>query len=136
MKGRKPNLVALVNPASSETFNAAPLWLTRQAREEWERVAPCLRNRNLFTADTVAMLEHYCLAVGQIRETEALMRRDGRLIVTTKGTIPHPAFRVQCAAMREARLLAAELGLSPHRSAIHGPKGSNKDDAWDTDLLA
>lgn len=136
MKGRKPNLVAIVGGTSGETFSTAPSWLTRQAKEEWDRVAPRLRSRNLVTADTAAMLEHYCLAVGQIRESEALMRRDGRVISTTKGAVLHPAFRVQCAAMREARLLAAELGLTPHRSAIHGPEELNKDDAWDADLLA
>ena len=46
---------------------------------------------------------------------------------------PHPAFKMQVAAMREARLLAAELRIT--REAVADPS-EGKGDGWDSDLLA
>lgn len=58
------------------------------------------------------------------------------VITSADGTKPHPAFRMQSAAMREARLLAAELGLTPHRRGTKGKDEGKANDGWDADLLA
>ncbi|ESR25256.1 hypothetical protein N177_1773 [Lutibaculum baratangense AMV1] len=87
-------------------------------------------------ADTLATLESYCVAVGMVRETEEIMGREGRMVTTENGPKPHPAFRMQSAAMREARLLAAELGLTPHRRGSKGKDEGMSNDNWDADLLA
>jgi P27 family predicted phage terminase small subunit len=124
MKGRKPNLVVLEGGNARGKCPAPPTWLSDKAKAEWRRVAPELHARKLLAADTRATLESYCVATGLVQEAEERMAVDGRLIQSSKGLVPHPAFKMQLAAMREARLLAAELGLTPHR---RGTKGDAND---------
>lgn len=135
MKGRKPKLTVIDGGTVRGKCPSAPPWLTPQAKAEWRRAAPELHGRSLLASDTLATLESYCVAVGVVRECEEIMSRDGRLIDTKDGPKPHPAFRMQSAAMREARLLAAELGLTPHRRGIKGKDEGSKNDEW-ADLLA
>ncbi|MCH8683889.1 phage terminase small subunit P27 family [Pedomonas mirosovicensis] len=135
MKGRKPKLTVIDGGTVRGKCPSAPAWLTPQAKAEWKRAAPELHGRNLLSSDTLATLESYCVAVGVVRECEEIMGRDGRLIDTEDGPKPHPAFKMQSAAMREARLLAAELGLTPHRRGSKGKDEGRKNDDW-ADLLA
>lgn len=136
MKGRKPNLVAIEGGRAPGRCPAAPSWISAHARGEWNRTATELHARGLLHPDTMATLESYCVAVGLVRECEETMIREGRFITTEGRTAAHPAYRVQMAAMREARLLATELGLTPHRRGKDGSPGKDKPDAWDSDLLA
>lgn len=135
MKGRKPALVAIEGGMAPGKCPAAPSWLSPHAKSEWKRAAPELHGRSLLAADTLATLESYCVAVGIVREAEEIMTRDGRMIAGDDGPKPHPAFKMQGAAMREARLLAAELGLTPHRRGVKG-EDRKTSDGWDADLLA
>lgn len=135
MRGRKPNLKLIEGGAAPGRCPVAPSWLTPQAKAEWKRAAPQLHARRLLTPDTLATLESYCIAIGLVRECEDIMTREGRMVDSEDGAKPHAAFKMQGAAMREARLLAAELGLTPHRRGTKGkPEGAG--DGWDSDLLA
>lgn len=135
MRGRKPKLTLVEGRATSNRCPCPPVWLPDAAKAEWRRVAPVLNARGSLGPDMLATLESYCLAVGQVRETEEAMQRDGRTVeVAGQGVKLHPAFRIQAGAMREARLLAAELGLTPHRRPTEA--GKEKGDGWDADLLA
>lgn len=136
MKGRKPKLTSIEGGFAAGKCPSAPSWLTSQAKAEWKRAAPELHNRNLLSSDTLATLESYCVAVGMVRETEEIMGREGRVVESGKGLTTHPAFRMQSAAMREARLLAAELGLTPHRRGLKGKDEGKSTDGWDPELLA
>ena len=80
MKGRKPKLTVIDGGTMCGKCPSAPSWLTSQAKAEWRRAAPELLQRNLLSADTLATLESYCVAVGMVRETEEIMGRDGRLM--------------------------------------------------------
>lgn len=135
MKGRKPKLAVIDGDYTPGRCPSAPAWLSSQAKAEWKRAAPQLHGRKLLSADTLATLESYCVAVGIVRECEEIMGREGRMVATEDGSKPHPAFKMQSAAMREARLLATELGLTPHRRGTKGKEG-NSSDGWDADLLA
>lgn len=136
MRGRKPNLRVIEGGAAKGRCPSAPAWLSEHAKSEWKRSAPQLHARNLLTADTAATLESYCVAVGLVRECEETMARDGRFVMGEDGLKPHPAFKMQSAAMREARLLAAEMGLTPHRRGQKPEGKGKKNDEWDGDLLA
>ena len=135
MKGRKPNLAVLDGGRVTGKCPSAPSWLSNHAKAEWMRSAPKLHQRNLLTADTIATLESYCCAIGQVRECEETMQAEGRVIMGKESPVPHPAHRIQIAAMREARLLATELCLTPHRQGTAGKDKGKSDDGWDTDLL-
>ena len=135
MKGRKPKLAVIEGDYSPGRCPSAPAWLSAQAKAEWKRAAPQLHSRKLLSADTLATLESYCIAIGLVRECEDIMSREGRMVEGEDGAKPHAAFKMQGAAMREARLLAAELGLTPHRRGTKvKPEGAG--DGWDSDLLA
>jgi len=136
MKGRKPKLTVIEGDAAPGRCPGPPAWLSDHAKREWRRVAPELHRRRLLTPDTMATLESYCVAAGQVREFEETMIREGRTVDTDQGPKAHPAFRMQSAAMREARLLAAELALTPHRQGTKGKSGEGDGDGWDSDLLA
>jgi len=132
MKGRKPKLTVVEGGKAASRCPAPPTWLSKQAKAEWKRVAPGLHRRNLLNDETMATLESYCVSVGTVRETEALMIAEGRIVQTENGPVAHPAFRIQQGAMREARLLASELALTPHRQALRGGKdeGDDRRDPW------
>jgi phage terminase small subunit len=63
----------------------------------------------------MATVESYCVAVGLVREYRSILETEGQIIQTESGPRTHPAFKMLMGAMREARLLAAELGVTPHR---------------------
>src|SRR4051794_21844335 len=133
MKGRKPALKLLEGGASTGRCPGPPAWLSLHSKREWRRVAPHLHAQGRLTLALSATLESYCVAVGAIRETEETQAAEGRIISGEKGPAPHPAFKVQMAAMREARLLAVELRIT--REAAAEPI-DGKGDGWDSDLLA
>lgn len=132
MRGRRPN-ITLLEPLElpSEPCPAPPAWLSEDAKAIWRKTAPELHRHHLLTDDTAATLEHYCCQVGLVRECEAIMRQEGRL---QEGKL-HPAFKIQASAIREARQLAAELALTPHRKGAAKKEGAEAD-GWDSELLA
>lgn len=125
MRGRKPNLTLVESAESQGRCPPFPSWFSKFAREEWKRVAPELHKRGSLTEDTKGTVESYCVAAGMARECEEAMNRDGR-IVYSENFPPsvHPAFKIWQSSVREARLLACELGITPHRR----PKADKSDD--------
>ena len=134
MKGRKSAPAESERPA--KRCPPPPSWLSPHAKKEWKRAAKELHGRKLLADDVLATLESYCVAVGLVRECEELMAKEGRIVASESGPKPHPAFRMQQAAMREVRLYAAELGLTPHRRGAKGGESEDDNGGWDSDLLS
>ncbi|SDD71916.1 phage terminase small subunit P27 family [Rhodospira trueperi] len=130
MKGRKPKLQVVEGGAAVRRAPPPPSWLPAHAKAEWKRVAPRLQARGLLNDEARATLESYCVAVGMVRECEETMVTEGRTVETERGPTVHPAFRIQQGAMREARLLATELSLTPHRQALRGKTDDDTGDGW------
>lgn len=136
MKGRKPKLEVIEGGATQGRCPMAPDWMPVHAQREWNRVAPELHSRNLLAPDTMATLESYCLAFSVVRELQEVTVKARDLFggLTKEGM---QASKMMFAAMRESRLLAAELGLTLHRrGAADKPKSKENGDGWDSDLLA
>jgi P27 family predicted phage terminase small subunit len=74
---------------------------------------PLLIERRILTDADVGSVENYCVAIGQVRQMERLIAEQGHVVETQRGPRAHPAVRIQADAMTRARLLAAELGLTP-----------------------
>ena len=91
----------------------APAWLTKDAKGEWRRIMPLLIERKILTEADMGSVENYCVAIGQVREMQAMISKEGPVVTTTRGPRAHPAVKIQSDAMTRARLLAAELGLTP-----------------------
>lgn len=106
MKGTKPKLrqepLQDIAPVTD-----APDWLSEGARKEWDRVMPILTERRILTDADLGGLENYCICIGRVRETEALIQSEADAEMQLK------LIRVQDKAMASARQLAAELGLTP-----------------------
>ncbi len=111
MRGTKPQLV--VDNGAIRQNRPAPKWLSADAKAEWRRVFPILITRRILTVADLGSLENYCVAIGQVRETERQLQAEGHTFTTETGIKRHPATAIQSDAMTRARLLAAELGLTP-----------------------
>lgn len=91
---------------------------------------PLLIERRTLTDADMGSLENYCVAIGQVRECERLIRKCGYVIETQRGPRAHPAVKIQSDAMTRARLLACELGLTPvSRSRPAACENDNDDDS-------
>lgn len=113
MRGRKPDaIVAGSNPVAA--VPNAPRWLSKSAQVEWRRVAHILiAERKTLTIADLATFASYCAAVGQIADAARIIAAEGLTYTGTSGPKKHPAVAIQNDAMTQARLLAAELGLTP-----------------------
>jgi P27 family predicted phage terminase small subunit len=110
MRGRKPKIQTDSNAVA---VSAAPGWFSREAKAEWDRVMPILVERKILTNADLASFENYCLAVGQVRQLERILKQHGHVVETARGPRANPAAKLQSDAMTRARLLACELGLTP-----------------------
>lgn len=123
MKGRKPNLRE--DMAALGTIPRAPTWLSKDAKAEWKRIMPLLVDRRILTEADMGMVESYCVSIGRVRDTERQMQdcQDAALSIKL--------FRMQDKAVQSARLLAAELGLTP----VSRSRPTIRDDDDDDSLL-
>ncbi|SFP62622.1 phage terminase small subunit P27 family [Tranquillimonas alkanivorans] len=129
MRGTKPHMKT--DPDALADL-PAPEWMPEDAAAEWDRVMPILTERRILTDADLGSLENYCLAIGSVREMERMLQRDGRVISTETGLKRHPGVGIQADAMTRARLLAAELGLTP----VSRSRPAIRDDEDDDDLVA
>lgn len=128
-RGRKPDRIVIGSNTVAEAPRA-PAWLSKDAKAEWNRVAPILTDRRTLTEADLGTLESYCTATGTVREAQRAISRDGLIIETDKGPKRHPAFGIMNAAMTTARLCAAELGLTP----VSRSRPAIRDEADDDDV--
>lgn len=111
MKGRKPQMRSDRN--SLLETPKPPAWLSKDAKAEWRRIMPLLVERRILTDADLGIVEAYCTAIARIREAERTIAKEGATYVSASGPKRHPAVTLQDAAMKTARLCAAELGLTP-----------------------
>jgi len=129
MRGAKPHLV--VDNGAVRKTPPAPAWLSEDAKREWRRVLPILVERRILTTADMGSLENYCVAIGQVREMERHLQEHGHVILIDGVMKRNPAVGIQADAMTRARLLAAELGLTP----VSRSRPSIRDDDDDDSLL-
>ena len=110
MKGTKPKLRTDAAPLGELP---APVWLSEEAAAEWDRIMPILAERRILTSADLGSLENYCMAIGQVREMERHLQEHGHVVWLDGVMKRNPAVGIQSDAMTRARLLAAELGLTP-----------------------
>jgi len=111
MRGTKPHLV--VDNGAVDKSLSAPSWLSSEAKKEWKRVIDLLVERRILTRADLASLENYCIAIGQVRDCEKHLQDHGHVIDVDGVMKRNPSVGIQSDAMTRARLLAAELGLTP-----------------------
>ncbi|MBN8965871.1 MAG: phage terminase small subunit P27 family [Rhizobiales bacterium] len=112
MRGRKPDQIQSDQDAIANV-PAPPAWLSKDGKAEWRRIMPLLVERRILTDADMGSVEAYCTATGLVREMQRTIAREGAIITTERGPRKHPAVAIQADGMNRARLLAAELGLTP-----------------------
>ncbi|MBO0141593.1 phage terminase small subunit P27 family [Agrobacterium sp. Ap1] len=122
LRGVKPMLTPDRAPLTKAP--SAPKWMTDEARAEWKRIMPRLIEDRIITKADLTGVENYCVAVGRVREIEAVFRTSG---------LDKTFFGMQNRAMQTARQLAAEYGLSPVSRARVGTAAD--DDGSDNPLM-
>lgn len=132
MRGRKPELAADRN--ALDTIITPPGWLSKHAKAEWRQVMPDLTRRRILTTADLSSLASYCIASGQVREMERVIAKEGHVVQTERGPRAHPAVRIQSDAMTRARLLAAELGLTPVSRSRPSIRDDGGEDEHSSDL--
>lgn len=125
MRGRKPQIQT---DSSAVAVTPPPGWLSKEARAEWRRVLPLLVERRILTDADLASFENYCVAIGQVRQMESVLKQEGHVIQTSRGLRAHPAAKIQSDAMTRSRLLACELGLTPVSRSRPTPSENAHDD--------
>ena len=126
-RGLKPHLKP-TEGALAQTPNA-PAWFNKYAKCEWQRIMPLLIERKILTEADMGSVESYCIAIGQVRQMQVLIDKEGPIAQGTHGPRAHPAVKIQSDAMTRARLLASELGLTP----VSRSRPTIRDDAQDQD---
>lgn len=124
MKGMKPVLREDRDALTGDM--PPPEWMSEHARGEWCRVLPQLVDRRILTTADLASLENYCVAVGRVREVQAMIGNAG-----DDADAFAKLCRIQDKAMATARQLAAELGLTP----VSRSRPTIRDDGDSDDLL-
>lgn len=142
MKGRKPD-IRVARDALSEV--PPPDWLPYHAAGYWVEVVRDLSSRKILTNDNLPSVANYCLALGAVREAEADIRENGRVIdlmaeakdgtLYRKGRVPNPAVKQMNDAISLSLRLAAELGATPiSRSRPSLPDDDGQDDLFDFEV--
>ena len=91
-----------------------PLGLTREAGEEWGRIAPILIKAGVITQGDEKILIHYCECWARLWESEQLVRKHGILAQNSRGEWKQTeAIRTHSRLAEDFRRAAVELGLTP-----------------------
>jgi P27 family predicted phage terminase small subunit len=114
LHGDKPSRINLAEPRPRDVPPERPPWLSAEAAEEWDRVAPDLARMGTAKAIDAAGLACYCEAVARFRAANDMLAQSQVLIVDRDNTPRvNPAVRVARDASYELRMWAREFGLTP-----------------------
>lgn len=94
-------------------FNC-PSWLSDEAKAEWRRIVPELRELGLATRIDHAALEAYCEQYARWREATLLLREGGLSYMTSTGNLrERPEVGIANEALKNMRMLLTEFGMTP-----------------------
>lgn len=110
-----------------------PHHLSKEARQEWNRITPLLEAMGLVAQIDMTSLAMYCQSWGDHVKAENMIRRNGAVIKGAKGSLVKSPW---VGMSKDARLIAhkflVEFGLTPaSRSRVSGKKKeAKKESKW------
>lgn len=128
MAGRKPKPTALKelegNPGKRElntkepkpdaTAPSCPEWLSKEAREEWERICPFLEKAGLLTQVDRAALAGYCQSYANWQNAEKHIAAEGSTFETPNGYQQQtPWVSIAQTNKKDVLKFCAEFGMTP-----------------------
>lgn len=128
-RGRKPTPTALKvisgnpgkrplnenEPQPEVKIPECPADLGREARQEWDRIAPKLEKLGILTEIDATALACYCQAFERWVKAEAVLKKSGELLKSEKtgGLYQNPYLAVANRAMEQMRQFLTEFGMTP-----------------------
>lgn len=118
-------------PKFDRAAPVAPVWLTGEARAEWDRVVPQMDHLGLLKTIDGAALAAYCMAWDRFVTATAIVAVEGMVLKDDRQgrAQRHPALLTAEAASKELRAWAGEFGLTP---SAEQRLASNKDGDGDS----
>lgn len=153
MRGRKPKPTSLKvldgnpgkrplndrEPEAPQGMPESPDWLDDEAKAEWDRIVPDLREMGLLSRVDRPALAAYCTAWSRWVHAEEQVRKLGPIVKSPEKGFPmkSPFLTVADQAMEAMRKFMVEFGLTPSsRSRIRVPGGGEEADEFDRFLEA
>jgi P27 family predicted phage terminase small subunit len=111
------------------------VWLDREAKREWRRVAPELERLGMLTRVDMAALAGYCQSYARWKQAEKVLSELGTTFVTEKGYLmPRPEVAVARTSLQMVRAFCAEFGLTPSargRMTVPEPEYGEEESPFD-----
>ena len=109
-----------------------PKWLTKVAKEEWDRVIPELLRLQVISGLDRAALAGYCQSYANWRHAQGILKRFGMTFTTDKGYVgQRPEVAIAQRERQIMRQFQQELGLTPSSrsrvSTLNKPGGKPRD---------
>lgn len=110
-----------------------PDWLSKEAKEEWQRLAPKLEALGLLTAHDEIAFAAYCQAYAKWREAEIFMNENGTIVRTDSGYWQQvPQVTISTQNLKIMMNLSSRFGLTPSdRARLDLEVLPNKNDPLD-----
>ena len=128
-------------PAQLTDLPLAPPELTGRAVQEWYTVAGELLGQRMLHAVDLSLLAAYCNEIAVYWESEELLRKNGRVMMTTRkdgsqALTAVPYVSIARNALKTAHQLAAQFGFTPAaRTRLSAPPAEAEQDPFAALLL-
>jgi len=150
MRGRKPRPTIIkilegepnkdrINLNEPKAFGTphCPSYLTPEAKAEWHRICPILKEMGLLAKSDRALIANYCQAYARMVKYEKLIAEKGELYKTQHGNITtSPAYWVLNKEREMVHKFAVELGLTPSARSRISVSAPESDDPLERLLTA
>lgn len=90
-----------------------PAWLSEEATEEWDRLAPALIRLRLLSGADLVVFAAYCQCYATYVKAQRVLNEEGLTVVTKMGEFPRPEVGIVLKHLEQIRKLASEFGLTP-----------------------
>jgi P27 family predicted phage terminase small subunit len=117
LKGTEPGRINVNEPKPLDQAATKPVYLSKRASEEWDRVAPHLEHMHTLTGADETALAVYCEAVARWRGLAEVVSNSPPVIQREGILVKNPAYSQIRDAAIEVRMYAREFGLTPSARA-------------------
>ena len=108
--------------ARLERMPPAPKDLSDEARKQWQRLAPAVKETGAMTASDLIAFELLCRTLATAIEAEEIIAKEGATIAAgSGGRKAHPALAMMATARAQATALLAQFALTPRGRATIAP---------------
>lgn len=123
-------------PRFSPGLPACPEWLSKDAKQEWERLLPELDATSMLKKVDMAAFAGYCDSLAMWKRANKVIDMEGLTVETIQGSLKaHPAVAIRDKALEKMKSFAIEFGFTPaSRSRVTQPDQDKEEDPMEAML--